>query len=82
MDGLFLLCTRPSVTLPATFMNRGLDGDTANYLTMASKLCQTMPSTFNSEVQRRIAFEDIFQSLDKGLMQLLEYPLSAQEVGH
>jgi hypothetical protein len=47
-----------------------LDEDTATYLTMASDLCQTMPSAFD-------AFEFIFRSLDNGLMQHLEYPLSA-----
>ena len=54
-----------------------LDKDTANYLTMAGKLCRVMPSAFDSEVHRRNAFEDVFNSLDKGLTQHLEYPLSA-----
>jgi len=55
-----------------------LDTDTANYLIMAGKLCQEMPSAFESEAHRRAAFEDIFLSLDKDLTQHLEYPLSGQ----
>jgi len=55
-----------------------LDEDTADYLIMASKLCQTMPSAFDSEVQRRDTFERIFSSLDKGLTQHIGYPLSGQ----
>jgi len=54
-----------------------LDGDTADYLIMAGHLCRTMPSAFDSEAARRNAFELIFCSLDKGLTQHLEYPLSA-----
>ena len=55
-----------------------LDEYTIDYLAMAGELCQSMPSAFDSEVQRRDTFERIFLSLDKGLTQHLEYPLSGQ----
>ncbi|PVF91268.1 hypothetical protein CPB86DRAFT_366083 [Serendipita vermifera] len=54
-----------------------LDEHTPKYLTMADKLCQVMPSAFNSEAARRDAFEAIFQPLDDTLEQHVEYSLSA-----
>jgi len=55
-----------------------LDEDVADYLIMAGKLCQAMPSAFNTEGDRRDTFERIFLSLDKRLTQHIEYPLSGQ----
>jgi hypothetical protein len=49
------------------------------YLIMARKLCQEMPSAFESEAARRGVFESIFRSLDDGLMPHLEYHLSADD---
>ena len=59
------------------FHQPALDEHTADYLLMADKLCEEMPSAFDSEDARRLAFETIFQSLDRGLTQHLEYHLSA-----
>ena len=55
-----------------------LDERSADYLVMAQRLCQEMPSAFNSEVARRRAFETIFRSLDKDLTQHREYLLSTK----
>jgi hypothetical protein len=55
-----------------------LDEDTALYLNMANRLCETMPSAFDSEGHRRDAFEDIFNLPDVGLTPHKEFPLSAK----
>jgi hypothetical protein len=55
-----------------------LDDDTAVYLNMANKLCEAMPSAFDSESDRLAAFEEIFILPDIGLFQHLEFPLSAK----
>jgi hypothetical protein len=47
------------------------------YLTMANKLCDVMPSAFNSEDERLKAFEEIFYS-DASLRQHREYSLLAK----
>ena len=59
------------------FHEPALDEHTADYLLMADKLCEEMPSAFDSEEARRKAFETIFNSLDEDLTQHLEYHLSA-----
>lgn len=55
-----------------------LDEHTPKYLTMADKLCQTMPSAFESEGDRRDAFKSIFLSLGKDLRQNTEFSLSVK----
>jgi hypothetical protein len=55
-----------------------LDEGTALYLNMANKLCEVMPSAFDSDRHRRDAFEDIFCLPDVGMTQHIELSLSAQ----
>jgi hypothetical protein len=47
------------------------------YLIMANKFCEVMPSAFDSERQRLDAFEEIFYS-DAELRQHIEFSLSAK----
>jgi hypothetical protein len=54
-----------------------LDEHTALYLNMANRLCETMPSAFDSEGHRRDAFEEIFSLPDVRLTQHMESSLSA-----
>ena len=84
-----ILCLRPADKrgLPIALMHKtfcdfthhfrqpSLDEHIATYLPMADKLCQTMPSAFDSEVARQDAFESIFSLLHTGLV-LLEYQCS------
>ena len=86
-----ILCLRPANKkgLPIPLMHKvfcdftrhfhdpALDEHTADYLLMADKLCEEMPSAFDSEDARRVAFETIFRPLDEDLTQHLEYHLSA-----
>jgi hypothetical protein len=85
-----ILCLRPADQkgLPLPLMHSAfctftrhfyeplLDDHTPKYLTMAEKLCKTMPSAFSSEPERRDAFEAIFQPLDETLEPHVEYSLS------
>jgi hypothetical protein len=59
------------------FLEPNLNTNTTKYLVMAGKLCDSMPSAFDSQVHRRDAFEAIFHSLDQSLMRHDEYHLSA-----
>ena len=59
------------------FLEPGLDRDTTKFLTMAGNLCSTMPSAFESEAQRRDAFEATFSLLDARLVRQEEYLVSA-----
>jgi hypothetical protein len=49
------------------------------YLIVARRLCQEMPSAFMSEPARRDAFESVFHSFDNGLTQHIEFHLSADD---
>lgn len=59
------------------FLQPRLDTETTEYLLMAGKLCDEMPSAFGSEIQRRDAFDAIFSSLDDRLTRHNEYRVSA-----
>lgn len=59
------------------FLEPRLDTETTEYLLMAGKLCDEMPSAFGSEVQRRDAFDAIFSSLNESLTRHNEYQVSA-----
>jgi hypothetical protein len=87
-----ILCLRPANKrgLPMALMHTAfcnftrhfheplLDEYTHKYLSMADKLCHVMPSAFNSEEDRRDAFEKIFSSLDGGLKSHTDFFLSAE----
>jgi hypothetical protein len=58
------------------FHDPPLDEHTSQYLCMAEKLCDEMPSAFNSERDRRDAFENIFHSPNGALKQHVEFFVS------
>ncbi|PVG00641.1 hypothetical protein CPB86DRAFT_729011 [Serendipita vermifera] len=85
-----ILCLRPADKrgLPMPLMHTAfckfthhfheppLDEHTPKYLSIADKLCQAMPSAFDSESDRRRDFEKIFVALDEKLEQHIEFFLS------
>lgn len=85
-----ILCLRPAAKrgLPIPLMHKAfcdfardfrqpcLDEQTEEYLAVANKLCQEMPSAFKTELARRKAFEKIFVSLDNSLIPIPEYSIS------
>ncbi|PVG00171.1 hypothetical protein CPB86DRAFT_755649 [Serendipita vermifera] len=87
-----ILCLRPADKrgLPIPLMHTAfckfirhfheplLDGHTSEYLSIADKLCQVMPSAFDSENARQAAFEEIFSSFDDDLRSRKELPLEAK----
>jgi hypothetical protein len=55
-----------------------LDEHTTEYLKMADRLCEVMPSAFDSERHRLDVFERIFYLPDAVLRQHIEFSLSAE----
>jgi hypothetical protein len=47
-----------------------LDEHTSRYVSIADKLCEEMPSSFDSENDRRASFKKFFGSLDVGHIEL------------
>ncbi|CAG8667674.1 15633_t:CDS:2, partial [Acaulospora colombiana] len=87
-----ILCRRPADKrgLPIPLMHTAFckfvhrfyepleDDHTSKYLSIADKLCQAMPSAFDTESHRQRIFEEIFYPLDKGLTPRPDFTLEAR----
>ncbi|CAG8744996.1 5850_t:CDS:2, partial [Acaulospora colombiana] len=69
---------RAHLTAKNGVSSNGEDEFTSKYLSIANKLCQAMPSAFDSEAHRRKVFEEIFSSLDEKLRPRQEFSLEAK----